>query len=194
VRRLCVSCRRPRTPPARRAGPPDPPGAGNEPLGPATFFEPVGCDQCHHTGYRGRIGVYQAIAVSAAIRQAIADAGPAHRLGEAVRQDGGVSLAEDALAKATRGVTTVDEVLRAVGEGRVDEIRSARPLCAACGAAVGEGFLACPSCGTPIGGACVHCGRALQPGWQYCPYCARRAEPPGGGREGNRSRARTVLP
>ena len=193
VRRLCVSCRRPSTAPARRAGPLDPPGVEDGPLDPVTFFEPVGCDQCHHTGYRGRIGVYQAIAVSAAVRQAIADAGPAHRLGEAVRQDGGVSLAEDALAKAKRGVTTVDEVLRAVGEGRVDEIDSARPLCEACGAAVGEGFLACPSCGTTIGSACVHCGRALQSGWRFCPYCARRAEPPDGGREGNRRRARTVL-
>ena len=188
VRRLCVSCRRP-----RRAGSLHPPRAGDEPLDPVTFFEPVGCDQCHHTGYRGRIGVYQAIAVSAAVRQAIADAGPAHRLGEAVRQDGGVSLAEDALAKAKRGVTTVDEVLRAVGEGRVNEIDSARPLCEACGAAVGEGFLACPSCGATIGSACVHCGRALQSGWRFCPYCARRAEPPDGGREGNRRRARTVL-
>jgi type IV pilus assembly protein PilB len=188
VRRLCVSCRRP-----RRAGLLHPTRAGDEPPGPVSFFEPVGCDQCHHTGYRGRIGVYQAIAVSAAVRQAIADAGPAHRLGEAVRQDGGVSLAEDALAKAKRGVTTVDEVLRAVGEGRVHEIDSARPLCEACGAAVGEGFLACPSCGATIGSACLHCGRALQSGWQFCPYCARRAEPPDGGREGNRRRARTVL-
>jgi RNA polymerase subunit RPABC4/transcription elongation factor Spt4 len=112
------------------------------------------------------------------------------RLMDAVRRGGGVSLAEDALSKAQAGVTSIQEILTAVGQENMDR---SRPLCTACGAAVDVAFLACPSCGTTIGGACGHCGRALQPGWRFCPYCAGRAEPRPTGRDGNRGRARSVL-
>jgi type IV pilus assembly protein PilB len=180
VRRLCTSCRGTAVTSLDAAGAP----------GAEVSFEPVGCDECQHTGYRGRIGVYQTVVISGEVRQAIVSGNREERLADVVRRGGGVSLAEDALSKAQAGVTSMEEVLMAVG--REDADRS-RPLCTACGAAVDVGFLACPSCGTTIGGACGHCGRALQPGWRFCPYCASRAEPRSKGRDGNRGRARSVL-
>ncbi len=179
VRRLCVTCRRPST--------------AADLLDRAAFFEPVGCDQCQHTGYRGRIGVSQATAVSAAMREAMTAPDARRRVADLVRQDGGVSLAEDGLAKVSAGVTTLDEVRRVIGAGEVDAIESPRPLCAVCGAAMAPGFLACPACGAAVGSRCAHCGRALQPAWRFCPYCTRRVGAQAGGREGNRGRPRTVL-
>jgi general secretion pathway protein E len=185
-RRVCAACRRPRTPAAderRRLG-----WSAYEPV---TVFEPAGCAGCHHTGYRGRVGVFEAIAMSAAARKVIAGHDPALSIDEVVRREGGASLLEDALSKVRAGVIALSELTRVVGG--IDGGWPPRPLCAACGAAVSEGFLACPSCGATIGGGCACCGRALRPGWRDCPYCAGRAEASARQRDGNRPRGRTVV-
>ena len=65
VRRLCVHCRRQYTPP------PDTLRALNMTEADAAtvpFYKSVGCDQCNHTGYRGRIGIYEVMKVTDKVR------------------------------------------------------------------------------------------------------------------------------
>ena len=74
VRRLCVHCRRQYTPPA------DMLRALNIPEADAAaipFYKSVGCDQCNHTGYRGRIGIYEVMRVTDKLRRLIAAQGAA---------------------------------------------------------------------------------------------------------------------
>ena len=168
VRRLCVNCRRQYTPAAdtlRSLTIADADAAA------IPFYKAVGCDQCNHTGYRGRIGLYEVMRVTDKLRRLIAARAPEAQLREAAVTGGMISLGEDGLAKVKSGITTPEELLRVV-----TEVREVRMLCSGCGSAVGVDFLACPSCGKRLSGGCPHCGRALQPGWNFCPYCARTTE------------------
>ena len=168
VRRLCVHCRRQYTPP------PEVLRSLNIPEAEAAvipFYKSVGCDQCNHTGYRGRIGIYEVMRITDKLRRLISSKAPEDQLREAAVAGGMVTLGEDGLAKVKSGVTTPEELLRVV-----TEVREMRTLCTQCGCAVGVDFNACPQCGKRLGGGCPHCGRALQPGWNFCPYCSRSTE------------------
>jgi type IV pilus assembly protein PilB len=168
VRRLCVHCRRQYTPTA------DVLRALNIPEAEAAaipFYKSVGCDQCNHTGYRGRIGIYEVMKVTDKLRRLIAARSQEDQIRDAAVAGGMITLGEDGLAKVKSGITTPEELLRVV-----TEVREMRTLCTGCGAAVGVDFNACPQCGKRLGGGCPHCGRALQPGWNFCPYCARSTE------------------
>jgi type IV pilus assembly protein PilB len=165
VRRLCVHCRRQYTPPPevlRSLNIADADAAS------IPFYKSVGCDQCNHTGYRGRIGIYEVMRVTDKLRRLIAARATEDQIRDAAVAGGMITLGEDGLAKVKSGVTTPEELLRVV-----TEVREMRTLCPGCGSAVGVDFNACPACGKRIGGGCPHCGRALQPGWNFCPYCTR---------------------
>ena len=167
VRRLCTHCRRQYTPPAetlRALNISEADAAG------FVFFKSVGCDQCNHTGYRGRISIYEVMRVTDKLRRLIASKATEDQIRDAAISGGMISLGEDGLAKVKAGITTPEELLRVV-----TEVREMRTLCAQCGSAVGVDFLACPQCGKRIGGGCPHCHRALQPGWNFCPYCTQSA-------------------
>jgi type IV pilus assembly protein PilB len=168
VRRLCVNCRRQYTPPSetlRALNITDAEAAS------IPFYKSVGCDQCSHTGYRGRIGIYEVMRVTDKLRRAVAARASEAQIRDAAVAGGMVSLGEDGLSKVKSGITTPEELLRVV-----TEVREVRTLCTSCGSAVGVDFVACPHCGKRQGGGCPHCGRALQPGWNFCPYCARSTE------------------
>jgi type IV pilus assembly protein PilB len=165
VRRLCVHCRRQYTPPAdvlRSLNIADADAAA------IPFYKSVGCDQCNHTGYRGRIGIYEVMRVTDKLRRLITAKSSEDQLREAAVSGGMITLGEDGLSKVKSGVTTPEELLRVV-----TEVREMRTLCTQCGSAVGVDFNACPQCGKRLGGGCPHCNRALQPGWNFCPYCAK---------------------
>ena len=170
MRRLCTHCRRPYTPDADtlRAM-----SVTDEEAATLTFYRAVGCDHCHHTGYRGRVGIYEVMPVNDRLRRLIAQKGSEAQLREAAISGGMLSLGEDGLQKVKAGVTTPDELLRVV-----TEVRAARATCAGCGASVSADFMACPSCGHRVGAGCPHCERPLQPGWKFCPYCSRSTEAP----------------
>jgi type IV pilus assembly protein PilB len=189
VRRLCGNCRRQFTPPADtlRALNISETDAASIP-----FYKAVGCDQCNHTGYRGRIGIYEVMRITDKLRRVIAARAPEDEIRDAAIAGGMISLGEDGLAKVKSGITTAEELLRVV-----TEVREMRTLCPSCGSAVGVDFNACPLCGKRLGGGCPHCGRALQPGWHFCPYCARTTElkkPSKRLREGDHREGRRELP
>jgi len=168
VRRLCTNCRRQYTPPAEilRAM-----NISENEAAAIGFYKAVGCEQCNHTGYKGRIGIYEVMRVNDKLRRAIASRETEAQLRDIAVANGMITLGEDGLAKVKSGVTTPEELLRVV-----TEVREVRTLCTGCGSAVGVDFVACPSCGKRQGGGCPHCGRPLQSGWNFCPYCARSTE------------------
>jgi type IV pilus assembly protein PilB len=169
VRRLCMSCRRQYTPEAEvlRAL-----NISEAEAGALPFYKASACDQCNHTGYRGRVGLYEVMRVTDKLRRLIVSRASEDVLRDAALAGGMISLGEDGLAKMKSGQTTAEELLRVVTEAR-----EMRALCPGCSAAVGVDFLACPQCGRRLSGGCPHCARSLQPGWNFCPYCARTTEP-----------------
>jgi type IV pilus assembly protein PilB len=167
VRRLCPACRRPFTPGADTLRALDMTEAEAARF---VFYRAVGCEDCQHTGYRGRIAIYEVMRVTDRIRRLIAQRAGEEAVREAALAAGMVNLGEDGLAKVKAGVTTPEELLRVV-----TEVREIRTLCPGCGGSVALDFLVCPQCGHRVSGGCARCGRALQPGWQFCPYCAAPA-------------------
>jgi type IV pilus assembly protein PilB len=172
VRRLCTHCRCPYNPEPemlRTMGVVEAEGTS------VTFYRAVGCDQCHHTGYQGRVGIYEVLPVTDALRRLMAQEGAQALIAAAVSDSGMISLREDGVAKVRAGTTTPEELLRVV-----TELRPAAGVCSACGEFVAHDFRVCPACGQRVDSGCSHCGRLLRPTWNYCPYCA---EPSGAATE-----------
>lgn len=77
---------------------------------------PEGCDECGHTGYKGRIGIYEALGNSLAIQKLIISNGTSNQIQAQAMSEGMVTMQTDGLIKALRGQTTVEEVLRVTKE------------------------------------------------------------------------------
>ena len=71
-----------------------------------------GCERCGQTGYRGRIGLYELLVMSDAIRHHIATGADANIIREESIREGMRTLREDALEKLKAGLTTPEEVVR----------------------------------------------------------------------------------
>jgi type II secretory ATPase GspE/PulE/Tfp pilus assembly ATPase PilB-like protein len=114
ARRVCADCSQPDDPEAgvleRFAG---------EAEG-GKFVKGSGCLRCNNTGYRGRLGLYELLVMSRAMRRAIdANAGTA-ALREAAEADGMKPMWRDGLEKAMLGLTTLTEVLRVAAAAATD--------------------------------------------------------------------------
>jgi len=77
-----------------------------------SWVEAVGCDRCSGTGYKGRIGIYEMIAVSEKMQNLIVASAPLNDLKHLAEQEGYRDLYQDGLIKASKGITTLDEVMR----------------------------------------------------------------------------------
>jgi type IV pilus assembly protein PilB len=77
--------------------------------------EPVGCVRCNHTGYRGRLGIYEVMPVTDGMRKLILEGASADDLRNHARSEGMTTLREDGLKKIRSGATSVAEVLRTAG-------------------------------------------------------------------------------
>lgn len=74
--------------------------------------EPVGCDRCGGTGYRGRRGIFEVLELTDATRQLIRTQTDAMALEKAARAGGLTTMVDDAIAHCRAGTTSVAEVLR----------------------------------------------------------------------------------
>jgi type IV pilus assembly protein PilB len=77
---------------------------------------PEGCDECSHTGYKGRIGIYEVLDVSVPIQQMITSNATSNQIQDQAVTEGMVTMQADGLVKSLRGNTTLEEVLRVTRE------------------------------------------------------------------------------
>jgi len=111
LRRVCPDCAVPATPdPAllRSLGA-DPGDTGGYRVG-------AGCAACSHTGYRGRLGIYELLPLTDDIRALVLSHASAGAIREAAVRGGMRTMRRDGLEKAARGLTTPAEVLRVTQE------------------------------------------------------------------------------
>jgi type IV pilus assembly protein PilB len=79
-----------------------------------TPFRPVGCVKCEGRGYRGRVGVYEVMPMSDAMRQMVLAGGTAGDIEAQARREGVRDLRRSGLLKVMRGETSIEEVLKRV--------------------------------------------------------------------------------
>jgi type IV pilus assembly protein PilB len=78
-----------------------------------TFFHGKGCDECNGIGYKGRIGIYEVLAMSADIEKVILSGNVSeYQMRDIAKAAGMITMAQDGILKALDGLTTVDEVFR----------------------------------------------------------------------------------
>jgi type IV pilus assembly protein PilB len=79
-----------------------------------TIYQAVGCDQCNHTGYKGRIAIHEALYFTKEIRHIIVRAGEEvdeEKIREQAKKDGTLTLREAGFEKVKMGLTSIEEVL-----------------------------------------------------------------------------------
>ena len=109
VRRICTSCRTPFEPSESQL---QNMSLSAHDIGDKVFYYGRGCPNCNDTGYKGRKGIYELLAVSDAIRNLINDRAPTVVVRQKAIELGMVTLREDGLRGIYAGETTVEEVLK----------------------------------------------------------------------------------
>jgi type IV pilus assembly protein PilB len=75
-------------------------------------YHGTGCKVCHGTGYSGRVGLFEVLLVTEAIRELITQRADADVIKDAAVKEGMATIVDDGLNKVVNGLTTVEEVLR----------------------------------------------------------------------------------
>ncbi len=109
VRRICPGCRAPEDPhPSALEALPD--GALDS---VDRFYRGRGCSRCEQTGYKGRVGVFELLVFSPAVRKDVAGGADEGAIRDRARGEGMRPLLEEGIEKIRRGVTTLEEILAA---------------------------------------------------------------------------------
>jgi len=111
VRRICKECKKEHeyTPEEMHAFGID------KKVGP--FFKGQGCDTCAGSGYKGRQGLYEVMALSSPLRRGILKGGSTEELRDIAVQEGMLTLRMDGMVKVKKGVTTLEEVVKETAAG-----------------------------------------------------------------------------
>ena len=75
------------------------------------FYRPTGDD-----GYKSRIGIHEVLQISPAIREMVMKSATGDEIEAQARKEGMLTMLEDGIYKASRGITSLEEVLRAISE------------------------------------------------------------------------------
>jgi type IV pilus assembly protein PilB len=108
VRVVCTKCKEPDQPtnPEIKAA-----GLTPEQLKTAAFMRGRGCSHCNHTGYRGRLGIFEMLRMNGTMREMTFKREPTQAIRRQARLMGMRTLLEDGIQKALKGITTLEEVL-----------------------------------------------------------------------------------
>jgi type IV pilus assembly protein PilB len=164
VRVVCDKCREVYTPAPRvleRLGWEEPGFA---------FTHGRGCQACHGTGFKGRIGIYEILRMTLPVREAINERGSEVTIRKAAVQSGMVPLLQAAREKIRQGVSTPEEVIRSI---QLMEEESAS--CPRCGRSLSGEAGKCLHCESTHTLRCLTCGQAMESEWQVCPHCSTPA-------------------
>src|ERR1051325_800486 len=109
VRTICPTCKTPQTVERnylRKIGFPE------HEIDTTTFYKGAGCEDCRSLGYQGRLGIYELLLVSEAIRPLVMNRAPASTIANEAIKHGMRTLRDDGWVKVKAGTTTIEEVLR----------------------------------------------------------------------------------
>lgn len=81
----------------------------------ATLYAGKGCEACNHTGYNGRIAIYEFLPTSEAMRELILNNPSTQQIRELAKKEGVMTMLEDGIEKVKNGLTTLEEIVRVVG-------------------------------------------------------------------------------
>src|SRR3954470_23403665 len=95
------------------------------------FRKGIGCPQCHDSGYKGRIGIYEVLEITHELRRMIHKAEPTHQLRAKFREQGGRTLREEGVLSAIEGRSSLDEVLRVTHNEDSEPLGYVKPVGAA---------------------------------------------------------------
>jgi type IV pilus assembly protein PilB len=109
VRRICSFCKEPMELPRLALAEL---GFSEREIGALELFKGRGCDRCSHTGYKGRLGLFEVMVVNDDIRELILSGASAVELRQKALDNGMIGLRESGRRKIRDGITTPDEVMR----------------------------------------------------------------------------------
>jgi len=109
VRIVCTKCRQPYTPTDAVL---EAAGITPEIAATATFMKGKGCGNCSRSGYRGRLGAFELMMMTSKVREMAFKGAATQDIRKVAISQGMRTLYADAIAKAMKGVTTLDEVFR----------------------------------------------------------------------------------
>lgn len=110
IRLLCQHCKKPQSATQSECKLLGVPVVNEPPL-----YHPVGCEQCRYSGYAGRSGVYELIAIDEALRAMIHDRAAEQQMRKYTRNLY-MSLRQDGYRRVLLGDTSLEEILRVTGE------------------------------------------------------------------------------
>jgi len=119
VRRLCVSCKKEVPLEGQDQNEIETTVNGIEdksaiPADRTKMWTPVGCDKCNHTGYKGRIGIYEAILMNKSVELAVQRSASERELWEAAKGQGILTMKQDGVLKVLAGITSLEELERVI--------------------------------------------------------------------------------
>jgi type IV pilus assembly protein PilB len=109
VRRICGQCKAPHTYSDEELLPLK---ASPNWIEGTTTMKGTGCDKCNGTGYKGRAGIYEVMALSPELRRLILRGGSVAEIRDQAVEDGMLTLRMDGIVKIQKGVTTLEEVVK----------------------------------------------------------------------------------
>jgi type IV pilus assembly protein PilB len=109
VRRVCGHCRQPAPLPAQAL---IDIGFSEQEARHVSPWRGAGCDRCNQTGYKGRVGLYEVMEITDALREQILVGASSLELRRRAIEEGMLSLRMSGLQKIRNGVTTIEEVVR----------------------------------------------------------------------------------
>src|SRR5687768_13865869 len=114
VRRICANCKEPITYPDEYM---QAAALTARDLDGITFYHGKGCDQCGGSGYKGRQGLYEVMAMSPTIRRMILQGASTAELSAQAVAEGMLTLRADGMLKVRKGITTLEEVIKETAAG-----------------------------------------------------------------------------
>ncbi len=75
-------------------------------------YKGQGCKNCHFTGYAGRVGIFEILEVSKEIRKLITERKDSDMIAQKAIEEGMMTMLDDGLQKVSKGITTIEEILR----------------------------------------------------------------------------------
>jgi len=111
ARRICPNCKEPYKPPAEAL---HRVGFNVDDMENVVFYRGRGCEQCRHTGYRGRSGIFEMMLVGEEVADLTVKRAPLSEIRAAALAGGMKTLKMDGFQKVLEGLTTVEEVMRVI--------------------------------------------------------------------------------